>query len=127
MFSLDPQPFQIALDNAKARLASAAMDVESMKSTYKQLLSGIDAQKSQVALAQHNLDRVVPLLKTHFETQAAYDQAHFTLTAAQNTLDSLQHQAQTQLAKLSGNPDIADANHPEVMQAQATSTRLSAS
>jgi len=119
LFRLDPQPFEIALANAKAKLSQAGLDVESMKADYQRLLSGIEAQKSQVALAQHNFDRVAKLASAHYESRAAYDQARFTLASAQNTVQSLKSEAEMQLAKLDGNAEIAPADHPEVRSAQA--------
>src|SRR5258706_4157233 len=44
LFRIDPRPFQIALDNAKAALANAALTVESMKQDYQRMLRDIDAQ-----------------------------------------------------------------------------------
>ena len=39
LFTLDPKPFQIALDNAKAALASTVQDVESTRATYRAALA----------------------------------------------------------------------------------------
>jgi len=38
LFRLDPKPFQIALDNAKADLAQTVQDAESTRATYKSLI-----------------------------------------------------------------------------------------
>jgi len=119
LFRLDPRPFQIALDNAKANLANTELTVDSMKQDYRRMLGDIDAEKAQVSLAQSNLDRVVPLLQKNFVSKAAYDQARFALAAEQQKLISLQEQAKSQLAKLSGNPDIDAKTHPQYLQAKA--------
>src|SRR5262249_40879488 len=42
LFRIDPKPFQIALDNAKAALANSALTVESMKQDYQRMLKDID-------------------------------------------------------------------------------------
>src|SRR5262249_36985793 len=76
LFKLDPKPFEIALDNAKANLASTSLSIESMKQDYRRMLNDIDAQRAQVALAQANLRRVEPLLQKKFVSRATYDQAH---------------------------------------------------
>lgn len=119
LFKLDPRPFQIALDNAKANLASSELAVEAMKQDYRRMLGDIQAQHAQVNLAQANLNRVVPLLKTKFVSQAAYDQSRFALSAEQQKLQSLEDQAKAQLAKLSGNPDLDTKTHPQYLQAKA--------
>ncbi len=119
LFKLDPRPFQIALENAKANLANTQLAVDAMKQDYRRMLGDIDAQRAQVNLAQSNLNRVAPLLKTKFVSQAAYDQSRFALSAEQQKLVSLEQQAKAQLAKLSGNPDLDAATHPQYLQAKA--------
>ncbi len=52
-------------------------------------------------------------------SKANFDQARFTLQSDQNTLQSLQRQAQGQLARLMGNPDLPVTQHPLYLQAKA--------
>jgi len=119
LFKIDPRPFQIALENAKATLANTALTVDAMKQDYRRMLGDIDAQRAQVSLAQSNLDRIVPLLRKKFVSPAAYDQARYGLSAEQQKLASLQDQAKSQLAKLGGNPDVDSKTHPQYLQAKA--------
>jgi hypothetical protein len=60
-------------------------------------------QQAQVALDQVTFGRYAALLKVNSIAKAQYDTAKFTLATAQNTLSSLQDQAEVQLAKLGGN------------------------
>jgi membrane fusion protein (multidrug efflux system) len=119
LFRIDPRPFQIALDNAKAALANTALTVESMKQDYQRMLRDIDAQTAQVALAQTNYQRNATLYAKKFVSQAGYDQAKYTLDAAQKTLQSLEQQAQVQLAKLGGHADVNPETHPQYLTAKA--------
>jgi membrane fusion protein (multidrug efflux system) len=119
LFRIDPKPFQIALDNAKAALANAELTVDSMKQDYQRMLRDIDAQRAQVALAQANFDRSAKLYTRKFVSQAGYDQAKATRDAAEKTLQSLQQQAQVQLAKLGGHADVDPKTHPQYLAAQA--------
>jgi membrane fusion protein (multidrug efflux system) len=119
LYRLDPRQFQIALENAKANQAQTALNIESMKSDYQRLLSDIEAEQAQVQLNQVTFDRQSSLLATGTASQAAYDQAHFTLQAGQSKLASLKHQAEVQLARLSGDPNIKVIDHPEYLQAKA--------
>jgi len=119
LFTLDPRPFRIALANAKAQLAQQALTVDSMKEDYRRMLSDVAAQKAQVDLDQRNYDRYAGLMKAGAIAPATYDQAKLTLATAQQQLRSLQQTADSQLAKLSGNPDIPAADHPQVEQVQA--------
>lgn len=118
LFRLDPQPFQIAVNDAKAKLEQTRLDVAAMKESYQQELSEINVQKDQVDLARRNYQRYASLLKQNAIAQSTYDQARLTYSAAQNQLSALQSSAKTQLAKLSGDPNIAPQDTPAYMQAK---------
>jgi len=119
LYRLDPRQFQIAVDNAKANLAQTALSIEAMKQDYKRMLSDAAAQQAQVELDQVNYDRNVMLLHSATISQAVYDQAHYTLDNDKSKLAALREQAQVQLAKLGGNPDVIVAQHPQYLQALA--------
>jgi membrane fusion protein (multidrug efflux system) len=119
LYRLDPKQFQIALDNAKANLAQVALNIQSMKQGYRRMLSDVDAQQAKVKLDQATYDRYATLVRSDSISKANYDQARFTLEADRNKVQSLQQQAQVQLARLGGNPDIPVEQHPEYVQAQA--------
>ncbi len=119
LFRLDPKPFQIALDNAKANLSQAALDVESMKAAYKGMLSQSAAQRAQVNLAQVTYNRYAALARQNAIAPTLLDQARGTLQTAEATLVTQQQNAQTQLAKLNGNPDLPAEQAPEYQKAKA--------
>jgi membrane fusion protein (multidrug efflux system) len=62
LYRLDPQQFQIALDNTKANLAQTALTIDAMKQDYQRMLSDAAAQEGQVALDQATYDRNAALL-----------------------------------------------------------------
>jgi membrane fusion protein, multidrug efflux system len=119
LYRLDPRQFQIARDNAKANLAQTAMTIEAMKQDYKRMLSDIAAQQSLVDFDQTTYNSDAMLLRTHTVSEAVFDQAQATLGNDKNKLESLRQQAQVQLAKLGGNPDIDVTQHPQYSQAKA--------
>lgn len=118
LYRLDPRQFQIALDNAKANLAQTELTIEAMKRDYRRMLSDIETQQAQVALDQATFDRYATLVKTDAVSKANYDQARFTLKADQSKVASLKQQAEVQLARLGGNPDIPVSEHPQYLQAK---------
>jgi membrane fusion protein (multidrug efflux system) len=119
LFQLDPLPFRIALDSASANLRETALTIDSMKADYKVMLSNVAAQQAQVALDQVTNDRYAALVKDNNVSRALYDQARFTLQLDTSKLTSLQQQAEVQLAKLGGNPEIVVTEHPLYRQAKA--------
>jgi len=119
LYRLDPRQFQIALDSAKANLAQTELTIEALKQDYRRMLSDIETQQAQVALDQATFDRYSTLVQTDSVSRANYDQARFTLKADTSKLASLKQQAQVQLARLAGNPDIEVTAHPQYLQAKA--------
>jgi membrane fusion protein (multidrug efflux system) len=118
LYRLDPRQFQIALDNANANLAQTELAINAMKQDYQRMLSDIATQQAQVSLDQTTFDRNAALLKTDAVSKANYDQSRFTLQADQSKLASLRQQADVQVARLAGNPDIAVTEHPQYLQAK---------
>jgi membrane fusion protein (multidrug efflux system) len=119
LYRLDPQQFQIALDNAKANLAQTALSIDAMKQDYQRMLSDAAAQQGQVALDQATYDRNASLLPSGTTSKATYDQARYTLETDKNKLESLRQQAAVQLARLAGDPNIPVTQHPQYLQAKA--------
>jgi len=119
LFRIDPKQFQIALDNAKAQLQQIALNIEAMKQDFKRMLEDIQAQQAQVELDQANFDRYAVLVKSDSISKSSYDQTRFMLAADKRKLESLKQQAEVQLARLDGNPNIPVAEHPQYQQAKA--------
>lgn len=119
LFRVDPRQFQIALDNAKASLAQTALSIEAMKRDYTRMQNEVAAQQAQVALDQTTFDRDTALLHSATVSQAAYDQARYTLEVDKNKLEALRQQTQVQLARLGGSADKPTEQHPQYLQAKA--------
>ncbi|HEY2071829.1 MAG TPA: HlyD family secretion protein [Rhizomicrobium sp.] len=119
LFTLDPQPFRIALQNAQSMLAQTVQTVASTKSDYQQMIATVAAQRAQVDLDQRNYVRYAALLKANAIAPATYDQARLTLATAQQQLAAAQQTADSELAKLNGDPNIAPEKTPQYQQALA--------
>jgi membrane fusion protein (multidrug efflux system) len=119
LFQVDPLQFEIALNNAKDNLNEVDLTVQSMKEDYQALLSNVSAQQAQVALDQVTFERDAALVGDQTVTRQVYDQVRYTLELDKAKLASLQQQAQVELTKLGGNPNIAVKDHPLYRQAEA--------
>lgn len=120
LFTLDPLPFQIALNNAQANLGQTVQGIAAAKADYATALSNVDAQKATVDLNQRNYVRYAALVKAQAIAASTYDQARLTLASSQQQLAALQQTAQAALTKLNGNPNIAPEKTPQYQQALAT-------
>ena len=119
LLKLDPQPFQIALDSAKANLGGTVSSLNAEKLEYHRMLRDVDVKQAQVQADQANYDRYANLVKSGGVTRAEYDNARFLLAADQQALASLKVQAEVQLAKLGGNPDVDVHRMSDYLQAKA--------
>jgi membrane fusion protein, multidrug efflux system len=123
LFRLDDAPFRIAVSDAAAHLADTRLQVESLKSTYRQRQVELRAARDTQAYAQQQYDRQSRLLKSGIASQAQFDQASHGLDAARQQVANMQQQIGVALANLGGDPNIAPARHPLVAQAQAALDR----
>jgi membrane fusion protein (multidrug efflux system) len=124
LFSLDPQPFQIALDNANAALAQAVQDVASARAIYHAAVGQIGAQQAQVNLTKQTYARYAALEKQNAIAATSVDQARGAMLGAQATLVSLQQMAATDLAKLNGNINLPAEQTPGYLKAHAAVSEM---
>src|SRR6202050_455201 len=123
LFRLGDAPFRIAVSDAAARLADARLQIESLKSTYRQRLVELRAALDTQNFAQQQYDRQTRLLASGIASQAQIDQAAHALDAARQQVANVQQQIGVALANLGGDPNIAPERHPLVEQAQAALDR----
>lgn len=119
LFTLDPQPFEIALDNANAALATTVQDVESTRASYRAGVAQAAAQQAQVNVDRATYGRYQTLAKQNAIAAMQVDTAHAALLSAEASLASLKQNAATQLAKLNGNPELPAEKTPAYLKAQA--------
>src|SRR3569833_2275 len=119
LFTLDPKPFQIALENAQAALGQTVQDVESTRAMYRAAVGQIAAQKAQLVANQQTYARYLALSKQNAFAAMQVDTQRAAVLSAQATLASLQQNAATELAKLNGNPNLPAEQTPAYMQAKA--------
>jgi membrane fusion protein (multidrug efflux system) len=123
LFKLDDAPFRIAVSDAAAHLADARLQIESLKSTYRQRLVELRAARDTQSFAQQQYDRQTRLLASGIASRAQFDQAAHALDASRQQVASVQQQIGVALANLGGDPNIAPERHPLVEQAQAALDR----
>jgi membrane fusion protein (multidrug efflux system) len=119
LFRLDPAPFQTAADEARARLASARLQVDTLRANYREGASDLKAAEDKLHFAERERDRQKALLAEGISSQAQYDNAALAAETARQQIQSVIQRNAGVAAQLGG--DAAgpiDAN-PLVKQAQA--------
>jgi len=119
LFRLDDRPFRIAVEETKAMLANARLQVEALKSTYRQKLADLRAAQDTLAYQQREFDRQRQLAATGVAARSTYDQVQNALQQAEHKVTSTQSDANNILAQLGGDANIATDQHPTVQRAQA--------
>jgi membrane fusion protein (multidrug efflux system) len=119
LYRLDPAYYQAAVNDAKAQLGIARLQVEALKATYQQKIAENKSAQETLDYGQREYDRQKKLLGSGVSSQAQFDQASNTLEVARQRVASTQQDIQNVLAQLGGNPDIPVGDHPMVQRAQA--------
>jgi membrane fusion protein (multidrug efflux system) len=123
LYRLDDATFRIAVSDAEARLASARLQIASLKSTYRQKQVELHSARDTLAYAQRQFDRTSRLLTSGIASQSQRDQTSNALDLAHQQIANAEQQIAVALANLGGDPDIAPEHHPLVEQAQAALDR----
>ncbi|MEA2813404.1 MAG: rane fusion protein multidrug efflux system [Rhodospirillaceae bacterium] len=119
LFTLDQEPFQIALAGAQANLGTVRNQLTTLQATYRQKQAQIEQVKTDVAFFETTFQRQQDLLKRGVASQAAYDQARRDLDSARQKVTMAQSDAQATLAQLGGNADAPIEQNPNYLAAQA--------
>jgi len=119
LFTLDQEPFQIALAGAQANLGTVRNQLTTLQATYRQKQAQIEQAKTDVAFYETTFQRQQDLLKRGVASQAAYDQARRDLDSARQKVTMTQSDAQSTLAQLGGNADAPIEQNPNYLAAQA--------
>ncbi len=123
LFTIDQRPFRIAVEEAKAQLASVKLQIEAMKATYQQKKADAAATEATLIYQQRELQRQQRLLASGTASQAQYDQSNHAYKIAREQLASKEQDVASTLASLGGDPDIPVDQHPMVQHAQAALDR----
>ena len=123
LFKLDDRPFAIAIEDAKAHLASARLQISAMKATYLQHQADVKAAKDTLDYQTREFKRQQTLSAKGISSKAQLDQAQHTFETAQQQVVAVEQQLENLRASLGGDPDIAVDEHPTVQAAKAALDR----
>ncbi|HJS91429.1 MAG TPA: HlyD family secretion protein [Steroidobacteraceae bacterium] len=123
LFRLDDRPLRIAVAAARARLAGARLQVQSLKADYQQRIADLGSAESALSYAEREYRRQSRLLKSGISSQSQVDRARLALSEARQSVAAAQQQITAALARLGGEPDVRVDSHPLVEQARAALDR----
>jgi membrane fusion protein (multidrug efflux system) len=111
-----PRPFEIALAQAEANLASARLQVAQLRSGTSGKQADVTGKREAVSFARIELDRQQKLIKDGFATRATVQKAEFALVTAQSELSSAIADAASANAAANA---AGSGTHPLVLAAMA--------
>jgi membrane fusion protein (multidrug efflux system) len=123
LFRLDPRPFSIAVDEAKAQLATVRFQIHALKATYHQKRADARAAEATADYQEREFERQKRLLASGTASQQQFDQARQAYENGRQQLASKQQDVAVALANIGGDPDIPLEQHPMVQHAQAALDR----
>jgi membrane fusion protein (multidrug efflux system) len=119
LFSLDREPFALALAQVKAKLDTARSDFDKLKSNLKPLNTLAELAEKNVDLKQRDVDRKTKLVSSQAGSQADLDTALAAVITAKLQAEFAVQQRDTTLNQLLGDPDLPLERFPEYAQAKA--------
>ena len=119
LFEIDPEPFQLALAQAQAKLASVKVQLANLKSNAKSFDTLADLSKKSFDLKQRDVDRKTSLLASKAASQLDVDTAESAAVQAELILEFTLQQQSSTLNQLLGNPELPIEDFPSYRQAKA--------
>jgi membrane fusion protein, multidrug efflux system len=119
LFTLDSEPYRLALRQAKAKLNAARSDYDKLKTTLASLTKLAGLAQKNVTLKKADFDRKQKLLGSHATSQVDVDTAASALVTSELQAQFTKQQRDSALNQLLGNPDLPLAQFPEYAQAKA--------
>lgn len=113
LFRIDPQPYQVALEQAEAQLANAQLQTTQLRTQAAGTGADIVGEQANLAIKQNALSRQQALLKQGFTTRADYEDALNEVKTAEKDLADAKARAANAHAAL------APGEQPQIAQAMA--------
>jgi membrane fusion protein (multidrug efflux system) len=119
LFRLDPEPFQIAVDGARAQMDVVRTDVQSLRAEYRVTLQDAAEARSGIDFLEKQLARQEYLKEKGMTRGDTYDEARHNVEAAKRRLDSIREKTNRVIAELSGDPNMPVERLPRYAEARA--------
>ncbi|WP_293862251.1 HlyD family secretion protein [uncultured Alsobacter sp.] len=123
LFTVDPEPYRIAVQQARAKLAQTETEFATLKATLASVDKLIVNARQTVALREADAGRKTELLGNRSGSRADVDNAEINATASRSQLEQLEQQKAAALNQLQGQPDLPLVAYPPHMDAQAALDR----
>ncbi len=119
LFDIDPVPFRLAVDEAKANLAQAKTNYENLAANIKIYGQMYDLAQQGIELKKRDVERKQALVKNNFGSQLDLDNASNALVTAGAQAQFVRQQLSNAKTQLLGDPELPLEQFPPYAQAKA--------
>jgi membrane fusion protein, multidrug efflux system len=119
LFEIDPVPFRLAVDQAKATLEQAHTTYDNLVANIKIYGQMLDLAQQGVDLKQRDVDRKTSLVKSNVGSQLDLDNAANAMVTAGAQAQFIKQQLSNAKTQLLGKPDLPLEQFPPYAQAKA--------
>jgi membrane fusion protein, multidrug efflux system len=119
LFEIDPVPFRLAVDEAKAQLAQARTTYDNLVANVKIYGQMLDLAQQGIDLKQRDVERKQALVKNNFGSQLDLDNASNALVTAGAQAQFVRQQLSNAKTQLLGKPELPLEEFPPYVQAKA--------
>ncbi|HZD24941.1 MAG TPA: HlyD family secretion protein [Alphaproteobacteria bacterium] len=119
LLRLDPEPFRIALDQTRAKLAEVHSEIDALKASYRQKQEALRLAQADLAYAEREYRRQARLAKGKVVSESRLDAADHERDTARLKVAALTQELATIAAQLAGSPDLPVEQHPRFQAARA--------
>ncbi|WP_158916241.1 HlyD family secretion protein [Caulobacter sp. S45] len=123
LFRLDSRPYDVAVEEAEARLSTAGQNVKADQASYGQQGANVEGAQAALDYAQKEFTRQKAMTASGVSSQSQLDAADHALQDARARLTAAQQQQANVLATLSGQASGAVETNPSVKAAKAALDR----
>ena len=114
---LDPSDFAITVSRAEAQLASARLQVEALRASYRKAAADVRTAQTQAEFADSELERQRNLFDAGIASRQKLDEAQNGANLADRNQAAAVESLSNALANLGGSANIETDSHPLVLQA----------
>ena len=119
LFEIDPVPFRLALQQAKAAVDQARTNYDNLRANVQIYGQMIDLAEKGVELKRRDVERKNSLVKNNAGSQLDLDTSSTALVTAQAQVQFIKQQLSTARNQLLGNPDLPIEQFPPYAEAKA--------
>ena len=119
LFRLDPAPFEVTASRARAQLAAARTEIETLRAEHRVALAETTEAEERIRFLTSQLERQARLREKGMVREEAYDEARHNLEAARARLVAVQERTKRVLTALGGDLKLPPEQHPRVLEAKA--------